>query len=89
MNDIDRAIAMLRDDIAMGRATLTKLTRLAELLEERGQVFREEMSILRRFNAQPGPIPKPAILNPLNMDENLSDDGVWILDDWNESRRPR
>jgi hypothetical protein len=87
MNDLDRVIAMLKDDIAMGRATLTKLTRLAELLEERGQVFREEMSILRRFEAQPGPMPKPPMLNPLGVSEFV--DGAWIVDEESWSRRPR
>ena len=87
MNDLDRAIAMLRDDIAMGRATLTKLTRLAELLEERGQVFREEMEVLRRFNAQPGPKPKPPIFNPISVSEFI--DGAWIVDEESWARRPR
>ncbi len=87
MNDLDRAIAMLKDDIAMGRTDLKKLTRLAELLEERGQVFREEMEILKRFNAQTGPIPKPPLLNPLGVSEFI--EGAWIVDEESWARRPR
>jgi len=61
--------------------------RLKELYAELGEANALEMEILKRFESQPGPIPKPPILNPLGIDEVV--EGQFIRDHATGSKRPR
>jgi len=61
--------------------------RLKELYKELGEIRALEMEIGRRFESQPGPIPKPPILNPLGIDEVV--EGQFIRDHATGSKRPR